>query len=87
MAWNHKSRILAMAIAIQPTPGVFNAPSAPDDLIAVGTVTNGKTGETFPMQLLVAATKLSLQLNQTFAYCLFSFSECPKTDFQNVHGF
>ena len=42
MAWNHKSRILAMAIAIQPTPGVFNAPSAPDDLIAVGTVTNGE---------------------------------------------
>jgi hypothetical protein len=34
MAWNHKSRITAMAVAIQSTAGVFTAPSAAD-LIAV----------------------------------------------------
>lgn len=41
MAWNHKSRITAMAVAIQPTPGVFTAPSAPADLIPVSPPTNG----------------------------------------------
>lgn len=41
MAWNHKSRVTAMAVAIQPVPGVFTAPSAPADLIPVSPPTNG----------------------------------------------
>lgn len=39
MSWNHRSRITAIAIAIQPTPGVFAAPGA-GDIIAVSNVTN-----------------------------------------------
>ena len=42
MAWNHKTRITTVAIAIQAVAGVFTTPSAPDDLIAVGSVTNGE---------------------------------------------
>lgn len=38
MAWNHKARIFAMAIAIQAVPGVFTAPSNAD-LIAVASPT------------------------------------------------
>ena len=34
MAWNHKSRIVAVAIAIQSTPGTFAAPNTTSDLIA-----------------------------------------------------
>lgn len=41
MGWNHKTRVTAMAIAIQAVAGVFTAPVAPADLIAVGTPTNG----------------------------------------------
>lgn len=40
MAWNHKSRVTAMAIAIQPVGGVFTAPTA-NDLIPVSPPTNG----------------------------------------------
>src|SRR3546814_6777347 len=42
MAWNHKTKITTVAIAIQAVAGVFTAPVAPDDLIAVGSVTNGE---------------------------------------------
>jgi len=41
MAWNHKSRITAMAIAIQGVAGVFTAPSAAD-LIAVAPPQNNE---------------------------------------------
>lgn len=40
MAWNHRSAVIAMAIAIQPTPGTFNAPNTTTDLIAAANVTN-----------------------------------------------
>lgn len=40
MAWNHRSAVVAMAIAIQPTPGTFNAPNTTTDLIAAAQVTN-----------------------------------------------
>src|SRR3546814_11968109 len=38
----HKTKITTVAIAIQAVAGVFTAPVAPDDLIAVGSVTNGE---------------------------------------------
>ncbi len=40
MAWNHKSRVVAVAIAIQPGPGQFTKPNVNTDLLAVGSVTN-----------------------------------------------
>ena len=40
MAWNHRSAVVAMAIAIQPVAGVFTAPAAPADLIAVSVPNN-----------------------------------------------
>jgi hypothetical protein len=39
MAWNHKSKILAIAVAIQPVAGTFTAPLAAD-VIAASNVTN-----------------------------------------------
>lgn len=42
MSWNHKSRITAIAIAIQPVPGTFTAPLAAD-MIAASNVTNQNT--------------------------------------------
>lgn len=42
MAWNHKTKITTVAIAIQTVAGVFTTPTAPADLIAVGSVTNGE---------------------------------------------
>jgi hypothetical protein len=44
MAWNHSAQILAMAIAIQPTPGTFVQPNTTTDLIAVSVPTNGFEG-------------------------------------------
>ena len=40
MAWNHRSRVVAMAIAIQPTAGVFAAPNTTTDLMAVSVPNN-----------------------------------------------
>lgn len=40
MAWNHRSAVVAMAVAIQLVDGVFNAPVAPDDLLAVSVPNN-----------------------------------------------
>lgn len=40
MAWNHRSRILSMAIAIQPGAGQFVQPNPATDLIAVSQATN-----------------------------------------------
>lgn len=42
MAWNHKSRIVAIALAIQPVAGTFTAPLAAD-MIAASNVTNQNT--------------------------------------------
>lgn len=39
MAWNHKARIFAMAVAIQPVAGVFTAPATPAGLLAVASPT------------------------------------------------
>jgi hypothetical protein len=39
MSWNHKTRVVAMAIAIQPVAGVFTAP-AEADLVAVSVPNN-----------------------------------------------
>jgi len=41
MAWNHKSRVVALAIAIQPVAGVFTAPSAAD-IVPVSPPTNSE---------------------------------------------
>jgi hypothetical protein len=46
MAWNHRSAIVAMAIAIQAVPNVFTAPAAPADLIAVSVPANDFTAIT-----------------------------------------
>lgn len=46
MAWNHRSAVVAMALAIQPVPGVFTAPAAPADLIAVSVPANDFTAIT-----------------------------------------
>lgn len=40
MAWNHKSRIVAMSVAIQPAQGQFVQPNRTTDLIAVSAPTN-----------------------------------------------
>lgn len=40
MAWNHRSRIVAMAVAIQSAVGTFVQPSAATDLMAVSNPTN-----------------------------------------------
>lgn len=40
MAWNHKARIVAMAIAIQSGAGVFVQPNTTTDLIGVASPTN-----------------------------------------------
>lgn len=40
MAWNHKSRIVAMAVAIQAGAGVFNQPNTTTDLMGVSSPTN-----------------------------------------------
>lgn len=40
MAWNHRSAVVAMAVAIQAVPGVFTAPAAPADLVAVSVPNN-----------------------------------------------
>lgn len=40
MAWNHKSRIVAMAIAIQTGAGVFNQPNTSTDIVGVASPTN-----------------------------------------------
>lgn len=40
MSWNHRSRVLAMAFAVQTGAGVFNQPSSATDLIGVSNVTN-----------------------------------------------
>jgi hypothetical protein len=40
MAWNHRSRVVAMAVAVQVAQGTFVQPSAATDLIAVSTPTN-----------------------------------------------
>lgn len=42
MAWNHKSRVVAMAVAIQAVAGTFTAPAAPADLIPVSPPTNSE---------------------------------------------
>lgn len=41
MSWNHKSRIVAMAVAIQAVPGVFTTPTSAD-IIPVAPPTNGE---------------------------------------------
>lgn len=41
MAWNHKARVVALAIAIQPVAGVFTAPSAAD-IVPVAPPTNSE---------------------------------------------
>lgn len=40
MAWNHRSKVMAMAIAIQSAVGTFVQPSAATDLLAVANGTN-----------------------------------------------
>lgn len=40
MAWNQRSAVVAMAVAIQPVAGVFTAPAAPADVIAVSVPNN-----------------------------------------------
>ena len=42
MAWNHKSRVVAVAIAIQTVAGVFTVPAAPADLVPVAPPTNSE---------------------------------------------
>lgn len=46
MAWNHRSRVVAMAIAIQTVPGTFVQPNGTTDLIAVSSPTNTPEGIT-----------------------------------------
>lgn len=41
MAWNHKSRVVALAVAIQTVAGVFTSPTSAD-IIAVAPPTNGE---------------------------------------------
>lgn len=41
MPWNHRTRVVAVGIAIQPVPGVFTAPTAAD-LIGVSTPNNAE---------------------------------------------
>jgi hypothetical protein len=41
MAWNHKSRVVAIAVALQAVPGVFTTP-AQADIIAASPPTNGE---------------------------------------------
>lgn len=45
MAWNHKSRIVAIGIAIQPVAGTFTTPTA-SDMIAASNVTNSNSDVT-----------------------------------------
>lgn len=40
MAWNHRSRVVAMAVAIQASVGAFVQPSIASDLMAVSSPTN-----------------------------------------------
>lgn len=40
MAWNHRSRVVAMAVAIQASVGTFVQPSSATDLMAVAAITN-----------------------------------------------
>lgn len=40
MAWNHRSRVVAMAVAIQVATGTFIQPSTATDLMAVSSITN-----------------------------------------------
>lgn len=40
MAWNHRSRVVAMAVAIQSAVGTFVQPSAANDLMAISNPTN-----------------------------------------------
>lgn len=40
MAWNHRSRVVAMAIAIQSVAGTFTAPNTTTDLMAVSVPSN-----------------------------------------------
>ena len=42
MAWNHKSRIVAVAVAIQVAAGAFTAPNTTTDLIAVAPPQNSE---------------------------------------------
>lgn len=46
MAWNHRSRVVAMAVAIQASTGAFIQPSAVNDLMAVSQITNTHTAIT-----------------------------------------
>lgn len=41
MSWNHRSKIAAVAIAIQASAGIFTAPVAATDIMAVSNLTNG----------------------------------------------
>ena len=41
MAWNHKARVVALAVAIQSVPGTFTTPTSAD-IIAVAPPTNGE---------------------------------------------
>lgn len=40
MAWNHRTRVVAMAVAIQAVAGVFTPPAAATDLMAVSNPSN-----------------------------------------------
>jgi hypothetical protein len=40
MAWNHRSAVVAVAIAIQSVEGTFTTPTLPDDIIAVSVPNN-----------------------------------------------
>lgn len=40
MAWNHRTAVVAMGIAIQSAAGVFEEPAAPDDLVGVSVPNN-----------------------------------------------
>jgi hypothetical protein len=40
MAWNHRSRVVALAVALQTATGSFVQPSAATDLMAVSNITN-----------------------------------------------
>src|SRR3546814_20972731 len=42
LVWIHQTKITQWGLPIQAVAGVFTSPVAPDDVIAVGSVTNGE---------------------------------------------
>lgn len=46
MAWNHRSAVVAMAVVIQPTAGLYQAPTLPDHIVPVSVPNNDYQGIT-----------------------------------------